>query len=119
MTIAKSGGGNLGSSIKSIALYADVDPGALTLQFDNILACKAGGLNLQSLISKNPLAQRGTEGWYGIRYINGTEIGLDGYPNLGMGLYLKYGGETKTVATYARETIKTALASTDTSRFKP
>lgn len=118
VTIAKSGGGNLGSSIKSIALYADVDPGTLTLQFDNILACKAGGLNLQSLISKNPLAQRGTEGWYGIRYINGTEIGLDGYPNLGLGLYLNYGGETKTVATYARETIKTALASTDTSQVQ-
>jgi hypothetical protein len=48
--------GNLGSAIASVALYADTDPGALTVQLDNIIACKASAsadsLTLTSLIGK-------------------------------------------------------------------
>lgn len=47
----------LGSSINSVALYADLDPGAVTINLDNILACKdstsADSLTLSSLIGKS------------------------------------------------------------------
>lgn len=49
-------GANLNSAIASVALYADLDPGAVTVQLDNILACKASSsadsLTLHSLIGK-------------------------------------------------------------------
>lgn len=48
--------GALGSSIKSVALYCDLDPGAVTIYLDNIIACKASSsadsLSLTSLIGK-------------------------------------------------------------------
>lgn len=52
LVIARSGGGSLGSNIKSVALYsgsAATSAGVITL--DNINACTATGLNLQSIIS--------------------------------------------------------------------
>ncbi|MGZ8317468.1 MAG: discoidin domain-containing protein [Telluria sp.] len=49
-------GAALGSSISSVALYCDKDPGAITLYIDNISACKASSsadsLSLTSLIGK-------------------------------------------------------------------
>lgn len=49
-------GSALGSSIKSIALYADLDPATPTVYFDNIIACKASSaadaLSLKSLVGK-------------------------------------------------------------------
>lgn len=49
-------GGALGSSIKSVALYCDADPGAVSIYLDNIIACKASSsadaLTLTSLIGK-------------------------------------------------------------------
>lgn len=49
-------GSALGSSIQSVALYCDLDPGAVTVQLDNIIACKASSsadsLSLTSLIGK-------------------------------------------------------------------
>jgi hypothetical protein len=49
-------GSNMNSAVKSVALYCDLDPGALTVQFDNIIACKASSsadsLSLTSLIGK-------------------------------------------------------------------
>jgi hypothetical protein len=49
-------GAALGSSIKSVALYCDLDPGTVTVRLDNIMACKASSsadaLTLQSLIGK-------------------------------------------------------------------
>jgi hypothetical protein len=46
----------LGSSIQSVALYAESDPGALDVYLDNIIACKASSaadsLTLTSLIGK-------------------------------------------------------------------
>jgi hypothetical protein len=48
--------GALGSSIKSVALYCDLDPGAITILLDDIIACKASSsadsLTLTSLIGK-------------------------------------------------------------------
>ena len=49
--IAKSGGGNLGASIQSIAIYSDtVTPTASNwVQIDNIFACTTNGLNLNKI----------------------------------------------------------------------
>lgn len=49
-------GGALDAAIQSVALYADLDPGAVTIQLDNIIACKASSsadaLSLTSLLGK-------------------------------------------------------------------
>jgi hypothetical protein len=49
-------GGALGSSIQSVALYADLDPGTITVNLDNIVACKASSsadaITHNSLIGK-------------------------------------------------------------------
>jgi hypothetical protein len=49
-------GAALGSSIKSIALYCDLDPGFVTINLDDIIACKASSaadsLSLTSMIGK-------------------------------------------------------------------
>jgi hypothetical protein len=111
LTLTKDGGGNLGATIQSIAIYADSDPGTPTILIDDIIACTTNGLNLQSLISKNSAEQGGTEGWYGIQSIDGVTVLLDNetetLANAGRG----YGGTTETVTTYKRETIKTNLVS--------
>ena len=109
LTITKDGGGNLGSSIQSIAIYANSDPGTPTLLFDDFIACTTSGLCLQSLISKNGLAQGGTEGYYGIQSINGTTILLDNDTETGASSGRGYSGTTETVATYMRTTYKTAM----------
>jgi parallel beta-helix repeat protein len=117
LTLTKDGGGNLGSSIQSIAIYTDsVAPTASSyIVIDNVNACTTSGLNLQSLISKNSSAQGGTEGYYGIKSIDGTTILLDNdtsviYSN-GQGYY----GTTETVTTYKRETFKTDISSGSTT----
>ena len=116
LTIARTGGGNLGSSIQSVALYAVTDPGTPTLLIDNIIACTIDGLSLQELISKNGAAQGGTEGYYAIQSIDGTTIRLDGDTNCyASATWNKYGGTTETVATYMRTTFKTAMAASSTS----
>lgn len=99
----------LGSSIKAVSLYMNVDKEG-TIYLDNILACKASSsgdsITLQSLISKNTAATGGDEAWYAIQSINGTTILLDNSPrtlaNAGKG----YSGTTESVTLYKRETIK-------------
>ena len=113
LTLTKSGGGNLGASIQSIALYTDSAITGLASKYiyvDDFIACTTNGLNLQSLISKNSAEQGGTEGWYGIQSINGTTVLLDDEPNTKATDGRGYSGTTETVTTYKRETIKTALA---------
>lgn len=115
-TITRNKGGNLGTAIKSIALYSDSTPfsSGRTFFIDDIIACKTDGLNLQSLISKNSLEQGGTEGWWAIKSIDNVNVYLDGetnsLPNSGNG----YSGTTETVNTYYRETTKTSLTSSST-----
>jgi len=113
LTIARNGGGNLGAAIQSVALYSgSVAPTASKyVRLDCIIACTTSGLNLQSLISKNSAEQGGTEPWYGIQSINGTTILLDNDVNCKANAGRGYDGATETVATYARETFKTSLAS--------
>lgn len=107
-TLARTGGGNLASSIQSIAVYTgSALPNASSyLKLDNINACTDAGLNLQSLISKNGNAICGDEPWWVIQSINGTTVLLDllnaSKPTEGRG----YSGTTETVATYMRETVK-------------
>ena len=115
--IAKTGGGNLGSDIKSVALYSGTAAPTASkyVRIDNLVACTTDGLNLTSLISKNTLAKDGTEAWYGIQSINGTTILLDNYTNTKANEGRGYEGSTETVTTYKRETIKTSLASSSST----
>jgi parallel beta-helix repeat protein len=117
LTIAKNEGGNLNSAVASINISNGSNATTYTaskyVYIDNIIACTTNGLNLQSLISKNGAAQGGTEGFYGIQSIVGNTILLDldtnTKANAGKG-YLTSGTSPETVATYIRETFKTALA---------
>jgi hypothetical protein len=114
--------GALGSAIASVALYAASDPGSVTVNIDNIIACKASSaddsLTLTSLISLNTDAN---EPWFGIRSINGTTIKLAcGDPLTATSatntcLYLGNSGSPSaiTATTYKREPITlTAVATT-------
>lgn len=115
LTITKDGGGNMGSSIQSIAIYANSDPGTPTLLFDDFVASTTSGLCLQCLISKNGSAQGGTEGYYGIQSIDGTTILLDSDTETSAAAGRGYYGTTETVTTYMRSTYKTAMASSTTT----
>ncbi len=108
--------GALNSAIASVALYCASDPGAVTVNIDNIIACKASSsadsLTLQSLISLNTDANTP---WYTIRSINGTTI------KLGCAAYNQatpsnwngnYQGSTVTATTYKREPIYLAAVQT-------
>lgn len=112
LTLTKDGGGNLGASIKSIAIYSGsgIPLASKYIYVDDFIACTTDGLNLQSLISKDSAEQGGTEGWFGIQSINGTTVMLDNAPNTKAEEGRGYSGATETVATYKRETIKTDLA---------
>lgn len=117
LTIARNGSGNLGNAIKSIAINTgSVAPTASSYVYiDNFIACTTSGLNLQSLISKNSAEQGGTEAWYGIQSIVGTTILLDNDPGSKANAGKGYSGTTESVTTYARETIKTSIASGTTT----
>lgn len=114
LTLTKSGGGNLGSTIQSIALYSGSSNTGMASKYiylDNIVGCTTSGLNLQSLISKNGSAQGGTEAYYGLQSISedGTILMLDNDTNNKSNLGRGYTGTTETVTTYKRETFKTVL----------
>jgi len=117
LTLARAEGGNLGSSIQSIAIYTDssTPTGSSYIYVDDFIACTTDGLNLQSPISKNSAEQGGTEGWYAIQSINGTTVMLDNDTNTKANAGQGYSGTTETVTTYKRETIKTTLASSSTT----
>lgn len=114
LTLTKEGGGNLGASIQSVAVYSGTtNPGnSKVFLFDDIVACTTSGLNLQSLISKASTAQGANEGFWGIQSISGTTIKLDGDPAVQpSSTWYKYYGTTETVATYIRQPYQTALVS--------
>ena len=108
----------LGAAIQSVALYADSDPGIITLLLDDIIACKASAnadsLSLTSPISKNV----GDEGWFAIQSIVGATILLDNETNTAANAGRGYSGTTETVTTYKRETIKTAMVSTNSTNIQ-
>lgn len=111
-------GAALGASIQSIALYADLDPGTISVYLDNINTVKASSgtdnLNLTSLLSKNTAG----EGWWAIRSISGTTVKLDCSPRMTPSSTVRgYSGTTETVATYKTDTTQTIgdLASVNTT----
>lgn len=118
--ITLDNGSAMNSAIASIALVADSDPGTATILLDNILACKApsndDALTLQSLIGLNV---SGDKTWYPIKNINGTTVIIDETVNssttTGRG-YSGTGGSGLTL--YRRETIKTAIAATSTTKVQ-
>jgi len=103
-SVARNGGGNLGSSIQSIALYSgsSAPTNSSTVTFDNIIACTTAGLDLTCLVSKNSAEQGGTEPWWAIKYINGTSIGLEPDDSA-------YVGATEAVTSYYRKPILTII----------
>jgi len=112
LTLASEEGGNISASIKSIAVNTGtVAPTASSyIYLDNIIASTTSGLNLQSLISLNTAEQGGTEGWFGIQSIDGVTILLDSDTNTLANAGEEYSGASEHITTYARETIKTAMA---------
>jgi len=120
LTIARTGGGNLGAAIESIAISTGGTAPANNsyVYLDNFTACTTAGLNLQSLISKNSLEQGGTEHWYGIQSIVGAVVLLDNDTNTAANAGRGYSGTTETVATYKRETIKTALGTSTSTKVQ-
>jgi hypothetical protein len=101
-------GSALSSGINSIALYAASDPGTITVNLDNIIACKApsnaDALTLRSMIGKNT---GGEPEWWPIASINGTTIKLNGSRDAGLQALatMKYQGVTETVTSYKRESV--------------
>jgi hypothetical protein len=89
ITLARSGGGNLGSNIRSIAVYADLDPGTPYLYLDNIIACN--DLSLNCLIGKNDSE------WWPIQALSGTTLTTGLY-----GTTIGYYGTSETVPLYYR-----------------
>jgi len=98
-----AGAGNLGSAIESIALYALLDPGSATVYVDNIIACTTNGLNIQSLVGKNIA---GDTTWWTLKSINGTTVIFGESQQTGSSI-CNYSGDTESITTYNRETIKT------------
>ena len=72
LRIAKDGGGSLGSSIQSIALYAISDPGAITIRTDNIEATNA--FHHGCIIGRNTGDGTKEDLWYTVRSIVGTTL---------------------------------------------
>jgi hypothetical protein len=101
--IAVSLGSALSASISSVAIYADLDPGSVTVYLDNIQACNS--FSLQSLIGKNNVDDAS---WYPINYISsdGLTLGFSYYATAPTGGYT-YAKSTETISFYTRETIKT------------
>ena len=122
LTIARTGGGNLGAAIQSVAIYSGTSAptGGQDLLVDNINACTFGGFSLQSLISKSSAAHitASDETWHGIQSIVGTTVLLDLDTNTIAAAGRGYYGATETVTTYRRETIKTALAASATTQVQ-
>lgn len=105
-------GSALGASIQSIALYADLDPGAIDVYLDNIITTQAAGdncLHYNTLIGKN---QAG-ETWWSILKISGTTITLDqapGLPAFQMTTGQRgYYGTSETVSAWIRKTVFTTI----------
>ena len=95
--------GALGSAIESVALATLLDPGTPIIYLDNILACN--GLNLQSFLGKG-----GSQyDWWPIKSINGTTV-VFGRVIDQTTVVRNYQGDSETVESYRRETIKTDLA---------
>lgn len=112
IVIQRYGGGNLGAAIEAVALvgFASTQLGA-SISIDNISACSSTGLNLQTLITKNPQAFGGTEYAYAIESISGRVVmlaeraGNTQFAPSGSSAKRGYIGTTENVTTYLRKPI--------------
>jgi hypothetical protein len=68
-------GSAFGSSIQSIRLFAVSDPGAVTITFDDIIACKSSSSN--DCLTLNTLISTDNNVWYGVKTIVGTAVVLN------------------------------------------
>ena len=125
LVIQKSGGGSLGAAIQSIALYSDTATQAgAYLSVDNISACDAAGLNLQTLITKNTQAFGGTEYAFAIESISGRVVmlaeraGSTQFAPSGASAKRGYIGTTENVTTYLRKPVALPVASGPANRAR-
>lgn len=107
MTIAKLGGGNLGSNINSISIaygtyLTSTYISGKYFMIDNISASKTNGLNLNTLISKNGSPFVGDESFFAIQSIDEDTVVIDNSPACISNTGLGYSGATETVETYIR-----------------
>lgn len=117
-SLTRVGGGNLGASIQSVAVYSgSVAPTANTTVFcDNIIACVSGGLNKTTLISKNSGAGFAGETWHAVQSIRGRVCILDTNTNASPTSSARgYVGTTENVPTYGRATIKPGMGTVGAS----
>ena len=104
LTIARDGGGSLGSAIQSVALYALLDPGVGTVVLDHITACNDFSLN--SLVGKsNTDDDLSYETWWSVKSIVGTGIIFGANANVGSASATPYFGKTETVTGYYRNPV--------------
>lgn len=104
-------GSALSSTVRSMALYANVSVVSKTFYIDNIFACN--GLHLQCLIGKNvaPTADYLIpDPWYCVQSIVGTTIKIDNETTCASSAGRGYTGTTESVTLYYRETTQTAMA---------
>ena len=115
LTLIKSGGGNLGAAIRSIALYSagTAPQGSSYVQIDGFIACTTDGINLNSLLSKDDTEQANEHGWYGIESIDYKIILLDNHTGSVVNTGRGYHGIAKeTVETFARQPIPVDMQAT-------
>jgi hypothetical protein len=103
VSLTRVGGGNLGSSIQSIAIYSGSVPiNSSIMRFDNFIACTTGGLNLTGIVS--PVASN-TDQYdnYPIQSINDTLVIIDNVNTTVSTSGRGYYGTTQTTTTYFRQ----------------
>lgn len=113
--LPREGGGNLGSSIQSVAFYTHSSaPYNGSYEYiDNIIVSKTGDLDHQSLITKDSaeLTDGDDDGLFNLFSIDGTECRIGAFenqtPNSTMNNWSYYVGTTETVTTYIRKTMLT------------
>lgn len=110
--VFRQGGGNLGASIQSIAVYTGATSGGSIYDLDNIIAVKTDGLYHGSLISKNAAEYGGAEQWHTIMSIDDDVLVLgvgsssgEVSGSIGNSTLIGYRGTTEVVATYIRDCI--------------
>lgn len=108
--VVVNNGSALSSSIQSVAVYAETDPGTNTIRIDNIFVSKAPGaadeLTLWSLISKNDESPS-DEPFLSIGSISETTITFNGAPadTVSAPQTPKYYGTTQTTTAYVIQPI--------------
>ena len=108
VTIAKSGGGSLGSAIASIAIYGSTSVTASSIILaDNFSACNAASLNLNSVLS--PVSSNtDVNDNYTIQSIDGTLVlidnGINDIATVGRGYYSST-ASAGSITTYLRNPI--------------